>query len=302
MSDVVLRRSGFVHLLDLGPTRVLAVHAITQTRMTVTHPVARLIRFFDEPHSLEIALSQLASELESDSETIRKCAAMLLDRGILTDRTSEEETADTVGSFADTIGRDPAALLDLYRRAHMEGAHSYWSVEAPHALDDAQRLHRRIDVLLLGDCDIQMESDFLRQEAARRGFDLRAPASFAVDTGLAGERTHDAVLIGALQARHAIVAGDPAHHGGDPALVYVEAVEAMLKKLRALTAAPILIDGLAEPTLQPLGFADRGLHSHRNRFRRYQFSARANSRGPPRRLSGGRGGGAECRGQRDAAG
>ncbi len=42
----------------------------------------------------------------------------------------------------------------------------------------------------------------------------------------------------------------------------------MLKKLRALTAAPILIDGLPEPTLQPLGFADRGIHSHRNRFRR----------------------------------
>jgi hypothetical protein len=114
---------------------------------------------------------------------------MLLDRGILTDRTPEEETADTVGTFADTNGRDPTALLDQCRRAHMEGAHPYWSVEAPHALDDAQRLHRRVDILLLGDCDIQMESDFLRREAARRGVDLRAAASFAADTGLAGERT-----------------------------------------------------------------------------------------------------------------
>jgi FkbH-like protein len=34
-----------------------------------------------------------------------------------------------------------------------------------------------------------------------------------------------------------------------------------------MTAAPILIDGLPEPTLQPLGFADHGRHSHRNRFR-----------------------------------
>jgi FkbH-like protein len=186
----------------------------------------------------------------------------------LTDRSHDEETADIAASFADTNGRDPTALLDQYRRAHMEGAHPYWSVQAPHALHDAQRLHRRVDVLLLGDCDIQMESDFLRQEAARRGLDLRAAASFAGDTGLAGERTHDAILIGALQARHAIVAGNPGHHGGDPALVYVEAAEVMLKKLRALTAAPILIDGLAEPTLQPMGFADRGIHSHRNRFRR----------------------------------
>ncbi len=268
MSHVVLRRSRFVHLIDLGPTRVLAVHAITQTRLTVTHPVAQLIRFFDQPNALEIVLPQLASELESDIGTIRTCAAMLLDRSILTDRSPEEETADTVRSLADTHGRDPTALLDQYRRAHMEGAHPYWSVEASHALADAQRLHRRVDILMLGDCDIQMETDFLRQEASRRGLDLRAAASFAGDTGLAGERTHDAVIIGALQARHAIVAGDPAHHRGDPALVYVEAIEVMLKKLRALTAAPILIDGLAEPTLQPLGFADRGIHSHRNRFRR----------------------------------
>ncbi len=63
MPDIVLRRSGFVHLVDLGPARVLAVHAITQMRLTVTHPVAQLIRFFDQPHPLEIALPRLASEL-----------------------------------------------------------------------------------------------------------------------------------------------------------------------------------------------------------------------------------------------
>jgi FkbH-like protein len=75
-------------------------------------------------------------------------------------------------------------------------------------------------------------------------------------------------VIGALNARHAIVLGDPEHHNGDPARVYVAAIETMLNKLRAITAAPILVDGLPEPTVQPLGFADRGIHSHRNRFRR----------------------------------
>src|ERR1700688_1018595 len=128
MPDIVLRRSGFVHLFDLGPTRVLAVHAITQMRLTVTHTVARLIRFFDQPHPLEIALPRLARELESDTGTIRSCAAMLLDRGTLPARSPDEETADTVESFAETSGRDPTALLDHYRRAHMEGAHPYWSV------------------------------------------------------------------------------------------------------------------------------------------------------------------------------
>jgi FkbH-like protein len=268
VSDIVLRLSGFVHLLDLAPTRVLVVHAVTQMRITITPAVARLIRFFDEPQGLETALPQLQIALGADAATIRSCVTSLLDRGILTDRTGDDETTDTINALTDTHGRDPADLLDQYRRKQMEGAHPYWSVEAPHTLADAHHLHRRIDILLLGDCDVQMETGFLRQEAASRGIDLRAAASFAADTGLAAERRHDAILIGALQARHAIILGDPEHHGGDPAGVYVEAVEMMLKKLRTHSAAPILIDGLPEPTVQPMGLADRGIHSHRNRFRR----------------------------------
>ncbi|HEX3575190.1 MAG TPA: HAD-IIIC family phosphatase [Rhodopila sp.] len=268
MSDIVLRRSRFVHLLDLGPDRVLAIHAVTQTRLTIGARLAQLIRFFDEPNALETALPHLATTLEADPATIRACATMLRDRGILTDRGNEDETADTITQLADTNGRDPADHLDHIRRAHMEGAHPYWAVEAAHTLEDSQHLRHRIDILLFGDCDLQMETDFLRQEAARRHIDLRAAASFPADTGLAAERKHQAIVIGALQARHAIIAGDPDHHRGDPARVYVEAVEAMLQKLRAHSAAPILIDSLPEPTVQPLGFADRGIHSHRNRIRR----------------------------------
>lgn len=263
-----LRRSGFVHLLDLPAGSVLALHAVTQMRVTVTSDVARLIRLFDTPAPLEAMVPTLTAMLGTDAETIRACANLLLDRGILTGQTQQDETAAIIEDLNQTHGRDPAALLDHYRRSRMQGAHPYWAVEAPQALHQAHPLSRRIDVLVLGDCDVQMESGFLRQEAARRGIDLRVAASFAADTALAGERRHDIILIGALQTRHAIVLGDPAHHGGDPAQVYVEDIRTMLRKLRALSDAPILIDGLPEPTVQPLGFADRGMHSHRNRFRR----------------------------------
>ncbi|WP_428488359.1 HAD-IIIC family phosphatase [Rhodopila sp.] len=263
-----MRRSAFVHLLDLAGASTLAIHAVTQMRVTVTSDVVRLIRWFDQPVELETALSELAEALGSDPATVRACALMLLERGILSDLTAEQEHQATTRVMTGVHGRDPTAELDRYRRSHMEGAHPYWAVEAPHALAGATGLRRRLDVLLLGDCDVQMEADFLRREAARRGVDLRAAASFASDIELARERRHDAIIIGALQARHAIVLGDPEHHNGDPARVYVEAVETLLKKLRAITAAPILIDGLPEPTVQPLGYADRGIHSHRNRFRR----------------------------------
>ena len=49
----------------------------------------------------------------------------------------------------------------------------------------------------------------------------------------------------------------------------------MIEGLRRHSAAPILIDNLPEPTVQPLGMAERGLNGHRNRFR-------ARQRGPGR--------------------
>lgn len=261
---MTLRRSTFVHLLDISPTTAVAIHAVTQTRLSVTREVAGLIAWFDQPRDLDASLPTLASTMGTDDATIRICLGMLLDRGILTEQPPEAEQAAIV---RDLQGHDPIAMLDRYRRTRMEGAHPYWAVETPHTLTEANSLHRRLDILLLGDCDVQREADFLRREAARRGTDLRAAASFPADTELARDRHHDAIIVGALQARHAIVLGDPEHHSGDPTRVYIQAIETLVRKLRAITAAPILIDGLPEPTLQPMGFADRGIHSHRNRFR-----------------------------------
>ena len=263
-----LRRSQFVHLLPLSGDTALAIHAISQQRLPVTAEVALLIRCFEAPLDLDIALPGLAAELGHDQATVRACTLMLLDRGVLTDHSAEDERAAIARELTALHGRDPAEALDRYRRAHAEGSHPYWSVQAPRGIDEAGRLQRRLDLLLFGDCDVQMETDFLRREAVGRGIDLRVVASFIDDLRLAGERRHDAIVVGALPARHAIVLGDARHHGGDPARVYLDAARTVLEKLRAITPAPILIDALPEPTVQPLGLADRGIHSHRNRFRR----------------------------------
>jgi FkbH-like protein len=266
---MILRRSEFTHVVPLGAASALLIHAVTQVRLTVTAQVARLIEFFDGAVELEVALPQLAIKLGHDQATIRACAMMLLERGVLSDRSVEDDRAKIVRELTGLHGRDdPTAALDRYRRAQAEGSHPYWGVQAARGIDEPSSLGRRLDLLLFGDCDVQMETDFLRREATRRCIDLRVVASFIDDLQLAEERRHDAIVIGALQARHAIVLGDARHHGGDPARVYVESVRSVLHKLRAITPAPILIDALPEPTVQPLGLADRGQHSHRNRFRR----------------------------------
>jgi len=158
--------------------------------------------------------------------------------------------------------------LERYRREAKTGPESYWAAGAAQGLADLGGGGRRVDLILLGDCDVHMEADFLRREAAQRGLDLRVAATFPDDVSFAGEHKHDAILIGALRARYAIT--DPVADGPDaapPYASYIAQAGQMLTALRAHTAAPILIDNLPEPTVAPLGLAERGVNGHRNRFR-----------------------------------
>jgi FkbH-like protein len=141
---------------------------------------------------------------------------------------------------------------------------SYWSVSTAYGLQDLSTAAKRVDVLLFGDCDIQMEADFLRREAAKRGIDLHVAATFPDDIRFASEHKHDAIFIGALRARHSIVEDATGH---SPHATYISQAHHLLMQLRAHSDAPILIDNLPEPTVQPLGMAEHGLAGHRTRFR-----------------------------------
>ena len=251
---MILRLSQFAHLLPVADGRVLVIHAATQMRLVVDGELAEMIEFFREPRDLGA---------EADVGSF----AALIERQILTDKTPQEELAELTGELGAYYGRDPVEALDRLRRGAKEGGEAYWSAGAALSAADLQPGARRLDVLLFGDCDVQMEADFLRREAAGRGLDLRVAATFPDDHRLAAERKHDAIIIGALSARHAITdplrPDDPA----PPCAPYIAQARGIIEGLRAHTAAPILLDNLPEPTVQPLGMADRGGYSHRNRFR-----------------------------------
>jgi len=266
-SFMIVRRSRFIHLLPLADNRVLVLHAVTHVRVPVDRELADLIAYFDQPRERDAAIGDLAARLGYDGPTLRSSIADLMERGILTERAPEAELADTALSLGEVHGRDPGDLLDRHRRERKRGSHPYWSVAAATGLSDLGGARPRVDVLLFGDCDLQMESDFLRREAARRGIDLRVAAAFPDDIRFAADRPHQAIVIGALRARATIAVGTAAEHGGDPSRLYLTEAAKLIDGLRGHSAAPILIDTLPEPTVQPLGFADRGLHGHRNRFR-----------------------------------
>jgi FkbH-like protein len=264
---MLIRRSIYTHLTPLGGDRVLVVHAISQLRLVIDLEVAGIIAWFDQPRDMPGEINVLLARQSFDPDTLAGCLAALMERDILTGKDAAAEEAEVVARLADSYGRDPGEALDRLRREAKQGADPYWSVsQALSAGDLGRPLKNRWDVLLFGDCELQMEADFLRREAAGRGVDLRVATAFADDLRLADEREHRAILIGALRSRRAVgAAADP---DGDPARAYLAEARHIIEGLRARSDKPILIDNLPEPTVQPLGFADRGAHGHRNRFRR----------------------------------
>ena len=248
------------------------MHAISHMRLPANGEISALLEYFAEPRRIpEDCEAMMAlfpdarDKLTNLRDVVERTVLDLLARQILTEKTPEEELVTVGAELAPSHGRDPAEILERYRRSLKEGAASYWAVGASYGLNDFGADGETLDVILLGDCDIQMEADFLRREAARRGIELRVSATFPDDIRFVGERRHDAVFIGALRARH-LVAEDLAD-GLNPHAAFIAFATQLLTQLRETTSAPILIDNLPEPTVQPMGLAERGIKGHRTRFR-----------------------------------
>ena len=252
---MILRLSSFVHLVPVGEDRVLVIHALSHLRMVVDRELAQMIGFFATPR-----------EMADDGDGPPAFAA-LRERGILTEKSVEAELAKTSHDLGAHHGRDPADLLERFRREAKEGGESYWAAGAALGEGDLAPAKARLDIVLMGDCDVHMESDFLRRDARARGVDLRVAATFPDDLDFASEHKHDAILIGALRARHAIADRFDTTNVQPPFALFIAQARAIIEGLRQRTSAPILIDNLPEPTVQPLGMAERGLFGHRNRFR-----------------------------------
>jgi len=266
---MLIRTSSYVHLTPLGDERVLVLHAVSQLRLVVDAQVGEILGWFGEPRDMPGAMPELLARHAFDADTLAGALAALMERGVLTDKAAGDEAAEVAATLGALHGRDPGEAIDRLRLKAREGGEAYWSVSQARGIQDLGRpMRHSLEVLLFGDCELQMESDFLRREGARRGIKVKVAASFPDDLRLAAERPHQAILIGALRSRRLVAMGSPADHGGDPAAVYLSEARHVIAGLRAHSSKPILIDNLPEPTVQPLGLADRGPHGHRNRFRR----------------------------------
>ena len=256
---MLLRRSAYAHSLTLAPGRVLLVHALSQMRLALDERALALCDAFAIPRRMPDDMAALAAGFGEAPRVLAGAVAALMERGFVT----EAEPAAEAAAFADQLNaqgaRDPAALLDRFRAQTREGAQDYWAAHETRSLQSLAPAGQRLDVALIGDCDVQMEAEYLRLEARARGLDLHVVATFPEDVELVAERRFDAIVVGASRARGAVFAGRPGEYLAD--------VQRLLHALRARCAAPILLDNLPEPTVQPLGLAERGAQGHRNRIR-----------------------------------
>src|SRR3984885_13160612 len=140
---MILRRSRFVHLLPVGPGRTLLVHAISQMRLPADREITVLLEYFSQsrrmPEDCDALAALLAKPPDQPAalrEAIERTVMELKSRQILTEMTADEELAATGEELSVKHGRDPAEMLESYRRKLKEGADSCWAVGASYGLED----------------------------------------------------------------------------------------------------------------------------------------------------------------------
>src|SRR6185312_4551060 len=138
---MLLRLSRFVHLLPLGDNRVLVVDAISHVRLAVNEEAAKIIRDFETPR--QVPPPEAGSLL-----------AGLMERGVFTEKTPEEERDHVVSLIAPYQGRDPTEMLDRFRRSKREGVEAYFSTSVALTPEDLTGKGQKVELLLFGDCDV----------------------------------------------------------------------------------------------------------------------------------------------------
>jgi hypothetical protein len=162
----MIRSSRYLHVVDLGGGSALLIHALSQVRLTVDAQVAGFVRWFETPRKMPEQLADLPGRDGLEDDILARCLATLMEHGVLTDLEPEAEAAAASTRLGDLHGRDPKEALDRWRLGAKVGAEPQWAVAGARSTKDlGWRAKHRIDVLLFGDCDLQMEADFLKSAA-----------------------------------------------------------------------------------------------------------------------------------------
>jgi FkbH-like protein len=264
--DQELVRSRYLAVLPLDTGSFLCVHGLLQTRVVLNAEVAALLDLFASPRRVREALDEHEAAGGVLPEKALPAVKGLLEHRMLFAGTAEAEAKKLGELLSQFFGRDPeAARVGLMKFTSFVLPRLSFPVARD--LASFAPLPRRLDVVMIGLCDVQIGLDVLRGEAREQGIDLRPLPIFANAVEVMKDTPHDAVIVGALGERHGSWHRDDG--GGDlwPER-YLGAMRTLLEKVRAITKAPLLVHTLPVPTCSPLGWADRGADTLGARGRR----------------------------------
>lgn len=256
-----LHLSRFVLCIELAGDRVVLIDALRGDRLVLSSDAAAIAQAFAGGCEVTAAVAALAGNTGLEPEVLNGAIAALLERQVLV--TSPEASEGEARALLHAYARDPVSQATADRELDRG---DYWAVRharRPGDLAAGSRQQRRLHVLLVGDCDVHLEADFLEAEALARSIALSVTTGGVEQAG--GE--FDAIIVGALPARRTVALGSVSDHAGDPAGLYLLECESVIAELRQAADCAIVVDNLPSPSVQPLGRAERGRFGHRNRFR-----------------------------------
>jgi FkbH-like protein len=265
LQDSVVFKSRFLQVVALDTGNHLCLHTLQQARVVLKPEVLELLDSFDLPRRVGDWAPEYARAHGLRPERVLEYVRGLMDAKLLYTGTPESEAATYRTLLSQLFGRDPeTARLASLRWASQQVPR--FAAPAPRDLESMAPLGRRLDLVLVGLCEVQVGMDVLRSSAREAGLDLHLVPTFETAIEMLQTTPHDAVVVGPLGARLGL--WHPADGGGDlfPER-YTTAMRGLLERLRDLTKAPIIVHNLPVPTCTPLGFADRGTSSVRERAR-----------------------------------
>ena len=252
--DTVVVRSGFVQVIPLDTGNSLCVHAIAQARIVLKPEIVRVLEAFAEPRRVGDWIEEPGAAGEAPREAVLAAVSSLLEQRLLYAGTLEEERRRFSAVLSQWYGRDPEEARRAASRWRLNRIPQF---TAPSARDLASfaPLARRLDVVLVGLCEMQIGLDVLREEARAVGIDLNLVPTFESALEVLDD-AHDAVLVGPLGERHGHWHAADGHGDLWPDR-YIAAARDLILRLRTRTGAPVLLHNLPVPTCSPAGLSDR---------------------------------------------